>query len=127
MSKEDYYTEGQEIRGEWQGIGAEKLALSGAVDQESFGALCENKRPGTEERLTQRTKGNRIVGYDFNFHCPKSVAVAYEFTRDERILDAFKVSVNQTMREIELEAQTRVRQNEANQNRTTGNMARTAL
>lgn len=41
--------------------------------------------------------------YDFNFHCPKSVSVAYEFTKDERILDAFKLSVNQTMREIESE------------------------
>ena len=24
VEEEDYYTEGQEIRGEWQGIGAEK-------------------------------------------------------------------------------------------------------
>ena len=31
LSKEDYYTEGQEIRGEWHGIGAEKLGLSGPV------------------------------------------------------------------------------------------------
>src|SRR5438874_10485630 len=122
LSKEDYYTEGQEIRGEWQGIGAEKLGLSGAVDQAAFDALCENRRPGTDERLTQRNKGNRIVGYDFNFHCPKSVSVVYEFTRDERILDAFKQSVNQTMREIESEIKTRVRQKGANENRTTGNM-----
>src|SRR2546430_2113151 len=122
LSKEDYYTEGQEIRGEWQGIGAEKLGLSGAVDQAAFDALCENKMPGTDERLTQRNKGNRIVGYDFNFHCPKSVSVVYEFTRDERILDAFKHSVNQTMREIESEIKTRVRQKGANENRTTGNM-----
>src|SRR2546430_12611081 len=122
LSKEDYYTEGQEIRGEWQGIGAEKLGLSGAVDQAAFDALSENKRPGTNERLTQRTKGNRIVGYDFNFHCPKSVSVVYEFTRDERILNAFQLSVNQTMREIETESKTRVRQKGANENRTTGNM-----
>ena len=122
LKREDYYTEGQEIRGEWQGIGAEKLGLSGAVDQAAFDALCENRRPGTDERLTQRNKGNRIVGYDFNFHCPKSVSVVYEFTRDERILDAFKQSVNQTMREIESEIKTRVRQKGANENRTTGNM-----
>ncbi|PYJ63766.1 MAG: conjugal transfer protein [Verrucomicrobia bacterium] len=122
LKREDYYTEGQEIRGEWQGIGAERLGLSGAADQAGFDALCENKRPGTDERLTQRNKGNRIVGYDFNFHCPKSVSVVYEFTRDERILDAFKQSVNQTMREIESEIKTRVRQKGANENRTTGNM-----
>lgn len=122
MSKEDYYTEGQEVRGEWQGIAAEKLGLSGQVTTEAFEALCDNKKPGTDERLTQRNKDNRIVGYDFNFHCPKSVSVVYEFTRDERILDAFKLSVNQTMREIETEAKTRVRQKGVNENRTTGNM-----
>src|SRR5207302_7873075 len=122
LKREDYYTEGQEIRGEWQGIGAERLGLSGVVDHAAFDALCENRRPGTDERLTQRNKGNRIVGYDFNFHCPKSVSVVYEFTRDERILAAFKSSVNQTMREIESEIKTRVRQKGANENRTTGNM-----
>jgi conjugative relaxase-like TrwC/TraI family protein len=122
LSKEDYYSEGQEIRGEWQGIGAQKLGLSGPVNKEAFEALCENKKPGTDERLTQRNKGNRIVGYDFNFHCPKSVSVVYEFTKDERILDAFKDSVNQTMREVETGIKTRVRTNGANDNRTTGNM-----
>jgi len=122
LKREDYYSEGQEIRGDWQGMGAQKLGLSGPVTQAGFDALCENKKPGTEERLTQRNKGNRIVGYDFNFHCPKSVSVVYELTKDERILDAFKVSVNQTMREIEAEIKTRVRKNGADENRTTGNM-----
>jgi len=122
LSREDYYTEGQEISGEWQGLGAEKLGLSGRVEQSAFESLCDNRKPGTDERLTQRNRDDRIVGYDFNFHCPKSVSVMYEFTRDERILNAFKESVNQTMREIETESKTRVRQKGANENRTTGNM-----
>jgi len=122
LSREDYYSEGQEICGDWQGIAAIKLGLSGPVTQEAFDSLCENKEPGTDERLTQRNKSNRRVGYDFNFHCPKSVSVAYEFTGDERMLDAFRASVNQTMKEIESEIQTRVRKNSANENRTTGNM-----
>ena len=122
LSKEDYYSEGQEVRGEWQGVGAEKLGLSGPVNQAAFDALCENRKPDTDERLTQRNKDNRIVGYDFNFHCPKSVSVAYEFTKDERILEAFKSAVTQTMREIEIESKTRVRQNGADENRVTGNL-----
>jgi conjugative relaxase-like TrwC/TraI family protein len=122
LKREDYYSEGQEVSGDWQGIGAQKLGLSGAVTQADFESLCDNKIPGTNERLTQRNKSNRTVGYDFNFHCPKSVSVAYEFTKDERILDAFKISVNQTMREIESEIKTRVRKNGANENRKTGNM-----
>jgi conjugative relaxase-like TrwC/TraI family protein len=122
LGREDYYSEGQEIRGNWHGVGAENLGLSGPVTQKAFDALCENQRPGTDDRLTQRNCDNRRVGYDFNFHCPKSVSVVYEFTKDERILDAFRVSVKQTMQEIELETKTRVRKNGANENRTTGNM-----
>jgi conjugative relaxase-like TrwC/TraI family protein len=122
LKREDYYSEGQEVSGDWNGTAAGRLGLSGAVTQADFDSLCDNKIPGTDERLTQRNKSNRTVGYDFNFHCPKSVSVAYEFTRDERILDAFKLSVNQTMREIESEIKTRVRKNGADENRTTGNM-----
>lgn len=122
LSKEDYYSEGQEVCGEWHGIAAERLGLVGPVNQVAFDALCENRKPGTDERLTQRNKDNRIVGYDFNFHCPKSVSVAYEFTKDERILEAFKAAVTQTMREIETESKTRVRQNGADENRVTGNL-----
>jgi conjugative relaxase-like TrwC/TraI family protein len=122
LKREDYYSEGQEISGNWNGMAAEKLGLSGAVSQATFDSLCDNKIPGTSERLTQRNKTNRTVGYDFNFHCPKSVSVTYEFTKDERILDAFKLSVNQTMREIESEIKTRVRKNGADENRTTSNM-----
>src|ERR1017187_5939360 len=122
LKSEDYYSEGQEVSGDWQGIGAQKLGLSGAVTQADFESLCDNQKPGTDERLTQRNKTNRTVGYDFSFHCPKSVSVAYEFTQDERILNAFKMSVNQTMREIESEIKTRVRKNGADENRTTGNM-----
>lgn len=122
LKREDYYSEGQEIAGNWQGIGAEKLGLSGPIQTEAYNALCDNLKPGTNERLTQRNKSNRTVGYDFNFHCPKSVSVVYEFTQDERILNAFRLSVNQTMREIESEIKTRVRKNGADENRTTGNM-----
>jgi len=122
LKREDYYSEGQEVSGDWNGIAAERLGLSGKVTTADFESLCDNEKPGTKERLTQRNKSNRTVGYDFNFHCPKSVSVAYEFTQDERILDAFKSSVNQTMREIESDMKTRVRKNGADENRTTGNM-----
>ncbi len=122
LKREDYYTEGQEITGNWQGIGAEKLGLSGPVTSGAFEQLCDNRKPGTRERLTQRTRADRVAGYDFNFHCPKSVSVVYEFTKDERILDALTQAVNQTMREMEAEIKTRVRQKGANEDRTTGNM-----
>src|SRR6266851_2942774 len=42
MVRSDYYSEGQEIAGLWGGIAAERLGLSGTVDQESYFALCDN-------------------------------------------------------------------------------------
>jgi conjugative relaxase-like TrwC/TraI family protein len=121
LSREDYYSEGQEIIGEWQGLAAERLGLRGQVDQKSFEALADNLKPNGES-LTPRTKENRRVGYDFNFHCPKSVSVLYEQNRDERIFDAFKLSVTETMREMEAEMKTRVRVGGQDTDRKTGNM-----
>ena len=96
-----YYGQEQEIVGEWQGKGAKILGLKGKVDQTSFEALCDNKCPHMGERLTARTKDHRRVGYDFNFNCPKSVSVVHALTGDERILNAFRESVSETMRRIE--------------------------
>jgi len=47
LSREDYYSEGQEVIGQWQGLGAERLGLSGRVDQRSFDALADNLKPGS--------------------------------------------------------------------------------
>ena len=118
----DYYAEEQEIIGQWEGKGAEQLGLSGKVDQMSFEALCDNLVPGTEDRLTVRTKDNRRVGYDFNFNCPKSVSVVHALTGDERILGAFRKSVAETMGQIESEMKTRVRVANAQEDRKTGNL-----
>jgi conjugative relaxase-like TrwC/TraI family protein len=117
-----YYGQEQEVIGEWQGKGAVLLGLKGRVDQKFFEALCDNKRPGSDDRLTARTNDNRRVGYDFNFNCPKSVSVVHALTGDERVLGAFRESVAETMRQIESEMKTRVRVNDAQEDRKTGNM-----
>lgn len=122
LSREGYYTEGQEIAGNWNGKGAERLGLDGTVSQKEFHALCENLDPATGTRLTARTNSDRTVGYDLNFHCPKSVSALYAHSKDERILSAFRESVGDTMREIETEMQTRVRVGGAQEKRVTGNM-----
>ena len=41
----DYYDEGQRVSGEWFGLGAERLGLSGKVRAEEFLRLCENQHP----------------------------------------------------------------------------------
>ena len=65
LSREDYYSEGQEVAGDWHGKGAERLGLAGKVDQEAFYALSENRDPATGDRLTARSNDERTIGYDF--------------------------------------------------------------
>ena len=78
--------------------------------------------PGTGEKLTARQKSERRIGYDVNFHVPKSVSILYGITGDQRILDAFGESVNETMLEMEAETKTRVRKSGKNEDRITGEM-----
>ena len=121
-STADYYTEGQELAGEWRGAGAKRLGLEGRVQQADWDALCDNRFPDSGQPLTLRRKAERRIGYDFNFHVPKTVSLPYGLTRDERLLDAFRESVDETMREMETEMKTRVRKSGKNDDRMTGNM-----
>ena len=89
-STADYYSEGQELTGRWRGEAARQLGLQGDVKQADWDALCDNQHPQTGEQLTPRRQMGRTVGYDFNFHVPKSVSVLYAMTRDERLLDAVR-------------------------------------
>src|SRR5262245_54578031 len=121
-SSADYYTEGQELIGIWRGHAAARLGLNGTIDKKDWDALCDNRDPSTGEVLTARQKENRRVGYDFNFHVPKSVSVLYGLTQDERIVTAFRQAVGGTMRDMESEMQTRVRAGGQNKDRSTRNM-----
>src|SRR5271170_8523268 len=88
LSEEDYYLkDAPEIPGQWHGLGAELLDLSGTVDKDRYFALCDNLNPTTGESLTPHTKGNRRILYDFTFDAPKSVSLAYELGGDDRILE----------------------------------------
>lgn len=127
LAREDYYTGDQEIPGRWRGRGAELLELGRepehrAVDRDTFFALTENRHPVTGDRLTLRTKLERTVGYDMNFHAPKGVSLLHALHKDERILDTFRESVDSTMRTIEADACARIRRGGAHADRPTGNL-----
>src|SRR6266545_3444265 len=119
----DYYSEGQELVGCWGGKAASQLGLAGTVDKASFEHLCDNLNPRTGKPLTVRTRSERTVGYDFTFSVPKSVSLLYAMSGDQDLLDAFRASVDETMREMEAEMKTRVRKGSKDEDRTTGNMA----
>ena len=122
LKREDYYSEKQEVIGQWHGLAAELLGLEGKVASKDFAALAENRNPLTGEKLTPRTKLDRRVGYDLNFHAPKSLSVLYALTGDKQILEAFRAAVIETMNGIETATTTRVRQNGAQSERATGNL-----
>src|ERR1700692_4391733 len=122
-SSADYLSEGQEIVGSWGGEGARRLGLEGVVDKLSFDRLCDNLDPRDGKQLTVRTRSDRTVGYDFTFSVPKSVSLLHAMSGDSEILNAFRESVAETMKEIESEMKSRVRKNGKDIDRLTGNIA----
>jgi len=127
----DYYDEGQRVAGEWTGLGAERLGLSRKVRAEDFLRLCKNQHPATGEKLTPELKTTRLengrkvadrrIFYDFTFSPPKSVSIAALIGQDERILEAHAHAVKSALHEFERFAATRIRKNNAQNDRLTGN------
>src|SRR5438093_1505614 len=133
----DYYTEGQQVLGQWFGKGAEELGLSGVTRADEFVRLCDNLHPRTGQRLTLRQKttrtevksdgserecANRRVFYDFTFSPPKSVSIAALLGNDARIVEAHERAVTAALDQLQDFAATRVRKNGQCTDRTTGNI-----
>ena len=133
----DYYSEGEQITGQWYGIGAGSLGLSGRVKRDEFLSLCDNLDPNTGELLTQRLKTTRIVAgddgeaqtvanrrvfYDFTFSPPKSVSVVALIGEDARIVHAHNHAVQVAVLELERFAGTRVHSGGHISDRVTSNM-----
>jgi len=131
----DYYSEGQKVRGEWTGAGAQRLCLNGEVSKEEFHALCENRHPHSRARLTQqsprtpalkpgtrqRHAPKRRIFYDFTISPPKSVSIACLAGNDPEIAVAHGQAIKEAVSEMEQFAATRVRRAGANSNRLTQN------
>ncbi len=127
LSPGEYYAHArsleQERVGSWGGQLAQRLDIHGDVGKTAFDHLCQNLHPVTGNRLTQKMAPNRRVGYDINFHVPKSVSLAVELGGDDRIVDSFREAVRETMQEMEQDVHTRVRKGGADTTRQTGSIA----
>jgi conjugative relaxase-like TrwC/TraI family protein len=134
LEQSDYYAEGERVTGVWQGRGAELLGLSGSVRTEEFEALRQGLDPGTNEFLRVRRSADRkaVDGtnlaqgrslYDFTISAPKSVSIVAITGGDDRLIEAHRKAVGETLQEVETYAASRVRQAGANEDRPTGNLA----
>ncbi len=132
----DYYSEGEQVAGQWIGKGAEMLELRGRVERDEFLSLCENLHPETGELLTQRRKrtrraldekgvdreeANRRVFYDFTISPPKDVSILALVGADERITGAHDRAIGAALVELEQFAATRVRSAGSFKDRRTSN------
>ncbi len=133
LEHSDYYAEGERVRGQWQGRGAEMLGLAGEVQSEQFEGLRQGIDPQSGEFLRQRHSADRTAAdgttqsrgrnlYDFTISAPKSVSVMAQVGGDARLVEAHKKAVQEALKELECQAASRVRRDRANDNRITGNL-----
>ena len=128
----DYYSQENQVLGEWFGTGAELLGLTGIVKETDFLKLCRNEHPDGNGTLTQRLKttrwdedqmaevANRRVFYDFTFSPPKSVSIQAFIAEDRRIMDAHNRAIRIAAKELEGFAGTRVHHGKKISERLTG-------
>ncbi|HEX7140573.1 MAG TPA: relaxase domain-containing protein, partial [Vicinamibacterales bacterium] len=98
-ARENYFTEGERIVGEWHGRLAERWGLSGSVREEQIERLADGRHPITNESLIQhhasRTYTNRHgkvvhamehrAGWDATFSAPKSVSLTALVGQDDDV------------------------------------------
>jgi len=121
LSQADYYIEGQETKGVFNGKIAKRLGLENkSIDKQSFDSLCDNLHPVTGETLTPRTLKDRRIANDISFHCSKSVSILLALTRNDDIRQAIDQSVFETMQEMQDNMFVRVRSKGRNEDKPTG-------
>jgi conjugative relaxase-like TrwC/TraI family protein len=121
-ARENYYTEREQIRGEWHGKLAEQWELRREVCEEHFQRLSEGQHPITGEQLIRHQaareymnrRGEKVsamehrAGWDATFSAPKSVSLTALVGGDERVREAHRESVGVALDELERYVQARI-------------------
>jgi conjugative relaxase-like TrwC/TraI family protein len=121
-ARENYYTEGNAIRGHWHGQLAAEWGLTGAVEEDAFNRLAAGQHPETGEQLVRYQQPREYVndegelirtmehraGWDATFSAPKSVSLTALVGGDERVREAHRESVNVALDEMEQYVQARI-------------------
>ena len=126
--KDDYYTQGdpnQQSDSQWQGVGAQKLDLTGPVKKEVFQQLLHGQTPDGKSLHNRRIDPSKHrAATDYTFSAPKSVSIAALIQKDKRVIAAHDNAVKVALGVLENRyAQTRVRRGPGLRERvTTGNI-----
>jgi conjugative relaxase-like TrwC/TraI family protein len=121
-AQENYYSEGDHIRGEWHGKLAKEWGLQGEVREEHFGRLAHGQHPITGEQLVRHQTAREYVnargetvstmehraGWDATFSAPKSVSLTALVGGDDRVRQAHRESVKISLGEMEKYVQARI-------------------
>ena len=119
---QNYYKQGDAVRGEWQGQLAARLGLSDEVSPLEFSRLAEGKNPTTEEQMVKHraameyknadgttTKAvEHRAGWDATFSAPKSVSLTALVGGDDRVREAHRAAVTTALDELERYTQARI-------------------
>ena len=112
--RDDYYTQGDpdlQSDSQWQGNGAEKLGLDGAVDKQIFQQLLHGQTPDGKSLHSRAINPEKHrAATDYTFSAPKSVSIAALIQKDKRVIAAHDEAVKTALSVLENRyAQTRVR------------------
>jgi conjugative relaxase-like TrwC/TraI family protein len=121
-AEENYYSEGDRIRGEWHGRLAQEWGLNGEVRVEHFGRLAHGQHPLTGEQLVRHQTAREYVNgrgetvstmehraaWDATFSAPKSVSLTALVGGDDRVRQAHRESVKVALGETEKYVQARI-------------------
>ncbi len=124
-ARDNYYTEGAEIYGQWHGQLAEQWGLVGDVDEAHFQRLANGRHPMTDETIVRHqtarayahADGQRVqtmehrAGWDATFSAPKSVSLTALVGGDDRVRQAHRASVAVALDELEPYVQARIGRN----------------
>ena len=103
FANDNYYTKADADRsGIWVGKGAERLGLSGMVDAKAFEAILRGDLPNGE-RIGHQGQYHR-AGTDLTFSLPKSWSLLALVGKDQRIIDAYRSAVVETLQWAEKNA-----------------------
>jgi conjugative relaxase-like TrwC/TraI family protein len=119
---QNYYKQGDAVRGEWQGQLATRLGLTGEVSPLEFSRLADGKNPATDEQMVRHRSAMEYrnpdgsttkavehrAGWDATFSAPKSVSLTALVGGDDRVRWAHQAAVTTALEELERYTQARI-------------------